>query len=397
MVLEGIGKVLERCGNTLQVTRGLCSRYRSSKSACAACVEACPVPGAVAVGEDGVTVADSCVACGACVSACPNGAIQPAESDRALAGRMRALVRREEPFRIACSRAEATADLEVACLSRLTEALLLEPVRWGAGRVEIVSPDCSACSFQKAMPRWEKVPVLARLLCDGAGVDPLRITRATAHTREAPALPVGPQLPVGRRAFLRSFAQQAVCAAADAIPDMEPRQTEAELFREAIRQHGTNPKRSHLLEVLEGFACTPEGPRPVPQEGLPLADIEVSSACRGCNVCETLCPVGALIRRVEGQEFTLEFDPSLCTACRVCEVACFPKAVRIKETFDLAGLYGHRKVGLVRAGIRTCRACQSDFLGDASEICPLCIATQERRLEPPRLWGKERGGENVHA
>ena len=370
----------------VRTENGLCSRYRCSKSQCTACADVCPAAGALRLTEQGVEINDACVACGACVSACPNGAIQSAQTDRALAVRIRALVEPEKPFRVACESADGPADMVVACLSRLTEALLLEPLRWGTERVEILDPGCKGCPLEKASPQWERVFQLAGSLCEAAGLDRDRIIRVPVPRRDPKVAPSAPEEAVSRRDLFCSFARKTAKVAATALPDMQPQRAPAELFRDALQRHHENPKRSHLLEVLQSLSSAGARSKKIPVEGRPFADLEVTSKCMGCNVCETLCPVGAIGRREENGVFALEFDPACCTGCRVCEMACLPKAIRVKESFDLHALMDCRVTTLIRSNRRTCQACRADFLDDASDFCPLCLLTERRQKAMARRW-----------
>lgn len=368
-----------QCEPPVRVENELCSRFRCTKSQCVACAAVCPVPRAVRLVEQGVEITDACIACDACASACPNGAIQPAESDWRLAERMRERVRPPAGFRIGCERAEGPADFVVPCLSRLTEAVLLEPIRCGAERVELLAPDCSGCQLERAAPQWGRVLNLARALCESAGFDADRIVRTDAPRgkRERTRIPLS--APGSRRAMFRAFAKWTAKTVAAAMPDVAPEQTAAEPFRDIVQRHPENPKRSHLLEVLQSLPGAEAQPTVVPAAGKPFAHLEVTPGCVGCNVCETLCPVGALRRRGENGTFALDFNPALCTGCRVCEVACFHRAVRVRETVDLSVLFERRSATLISATRRTCRACHETFLGDASEFCPSCLVSGDRR------------------
>lgn len=359
----------------VRVDSSLCSRYRCSKSNCADCARVCPVPGAVRLGDEGAEITPACLGCGACASACPNGALQLLEDDGQLSRRIRERVQIQAVFRIACSRAEGRADLVLPCLSRLTESLLLEPLREGAPRVELATPDCTACGFQKAAPQWMKVALLASALCETAGLGTERVKRLqvpSGQPKEAAAVAQKP-----RRAMFRAMAErwqatgETVAAPAEA-PEALP-------FRELIQRHGANPKRSALLQVLAELPGMQPGSKMMPASAVPLARLEVDRRCVGCNVCTTLCPVGAIRYREEAGQYTLELNAARCTGCRVCESACFHRAIHLRETVDLGQLFASDHVTLFTAPRRTCRTCRESFVGDSSEFCPTCRISTDRR------------------
>jgi Fe-S-cluster-containing dehydrogenase component len=364
----------------VKVEDQLCSRFRCTKSTCSACAEVCPVPGAVRLIEQGVEISDGCVGCGACVSACPNGALQPRESDKELVEKVRRRVRPAEPFRMGCGRAEGHVDLLLPCLSRLTEALLLEPIRAGAKRVELLDPGCSACGLKKAAPQWGKVLWLSQALCESAGLGADRIARRSV----APGKPVEV-----RDASRRVNSRRALfCALSDkwqasdlraTLQDAKAAEAPPKTFRDIVQRSRENPKRSDLLRLLEAMPAAKATSKTIPARGIPLAMLEIDRRCVGCNVCETLCPTGALRHREEGGSYALDFDAALCTGCRVCEVACFYKAIRVQDTVDLALLFERPKLTLISARRQTCKLCGETFLGKPSESCPLCQLSDGRR------------------
>lgn len=362
----------------VRVESTLCSRFRCTKSECAACAIVCPVPGAVRLDGEGAEVTAACVGCGACVSACPNGAIRPLEDDGRLAQRIRERVRPEAVFRIACTRAQGKADLVLPCLSRLTEALVLEPIRGSASRVELLDPDCAACGLKKAAPQWDKVTKFAVELCAAAGLGSGRVTRVTVPAGKAEEVRPA-KAPNSRRAMFRAMAERWKAVGETVAEEAQAESAEAEPFREIVQRHSPNPKRADLLDVLGALPGAQPVPRRVSALDVPLAQLEVDRRCVGCNVCETLCPVGALRHRDEGDRYALEVDAARCTSCRVCEAACYHQAIHVQETADLAVLFERRRVTLFSATRRNCRACRESFLDDSSELCPTCRLSGDRR------------------
>ncbi|MBZ0097035.1 MAG: 4Fe-4S binding protein [Sulfuricella sp.] len=361
------------------VEHGLCSRFRTTKSYCTSCAVVCPVPGAVQFAEQGAEITDACVGCGACASACPNGAISLKESDSQLAERIRSRVRSGEAFRISCPRAEGKVDLVLPCLSRLTEALLLEPIQGGAARVELLDPGCSDCGLSRAAPPWERSLFLAQALCETAGFTASRMGRVQVSVGK-PEPRDESAAPNPRRAMFRAIAEKWKETATVAATEFaETGQQAVEPFRDAVQRHHGNPKRTELLQVLRALPGAEARSKSLPAAGLPLADVEVGGQCVGCNVCETLCPVGALRHREANGVYALDFYPALCTGCRVCEAACFYQAIRIRETVELSVLFDQPSVTLVSAPRRTCRSCHESFLGETSEVCPSCQVSGDRR------------------
>lgn len=361
-----------------RVTETLCSRYRCSKSDCAACAVVCPVPGTVRLGEGGAEISAACVGCGACASACPNGAIALLEDDARLAQRLNERLRAGVAFRIGCDRGQGQVDLAVPCLSRLNEAMLLAPLRGGAVRVELAAPDCAACGFRKAAPQWRKVLGLADALCEAAGLGCGRIQAITVPAGKSEE--TVPQVRQGRRGLFRAAAERwKATEAAASVPGAEPPGEAPPPFREVVQQHQNSPRRVELLSLLAALPATRPVARPIRVTGLPLAQVEADERCVGCNVCETLCPVGALRHADEGERYRLEFDAAQCTGCGVCVAACYHQALRISETFDLARLFERRSETLVASTRRTCRACRESFLSEREEFCPVCRISADRR------------------
>lgn len=362
----------------------LCSRFRSTKSECAACAAVCPAPGAVRLGDgagnNSAEINAACVGCGACVSACPNGAIRLLEDDQRVAERIAQKVQVGEVFRFACSRAQGSAEMVIPCLSRLTEALVLEPIRRGAHGVQLCAPDCSGCGLKKTAQQWERTLAFSQALCESAGLGAARISSVQVPVGNAEEIRLPSRTPNSRRRLFGAIAERwktsgdAPPLGAEAVEQAEP-----EPFREIVQRHSENSKRTALLQVLEALPGLKVTPKEVFTVGIPLAQLEVDQRCVGCNVCETLCPTGALTHREEGGSYALEFDAAQCTGCRVCELACYHQALHIRETVDLSLLFERSRITLISARLAKCQGCGERILGAASNFCPACQVSGDRR------------------
>jgi len=362
----------------------LCSRFRSTKSECAACAAVCPAPGAVRLGDgagnNGAAINATCVGCGACVSACPNGAIRLLEDDQRVAERIAQKVRVGEAFRFACNRAEGHAEMVLPCLSRLTEALVLEPIRRGAQRVELCAPDCSGCGLRKTAQQWERTLAFSQALCESAGLGVARISRVQVQVGDAEEIRLPARTPNSRRRLFGAIAER-LKASGDAPPLATEvvEEAEPEPFRDIVQRHSENSKRTDLLQVLDAMPGLNVTSKVVPTAGIPLAQLEVDQRCVACNVCETLCPTGALTHREEGGNYALDFDAAQCTGCRVCELACYHQALHLRETVDLALLFQRSRVTLVSDKLSKCQACGERIFGTAANFCPACQVSGDRR------------------
>lgn len=362
----------------------LCSRFRSTKSECAACAAVCPAPGAVrlgdGVGNNGAEINAACVACGACVSACPNGAIRLLEDDQRVAERIAQKVRAGEVFHFACSRAEGCAEMVLPCLSRLTEALVLEAIRRGAQRVELRAPDCSGCGLRKTAHQWERTLAFSQALCESAGLGMARVSSMRVKVGDAEEIRLPARTPNARRRLFGAIAERWKTSGDAPVPEADAAEAaEPEAFREIVKRHSENSKRTDLLRVLDALPGLKVTTKEVLTAGIPLAQLEVDQRCVGCNVCETLCPTGALTHREEGGSYALDFDAAQCTGCRVCELACYHQALHLRETVDLSQLFGRNRVTLVSAKLAKCQGCGERILGTAANFCPVCQVSGDRR------------------
>lgn len=374
-------KVISKIAEThhVKVEASLCSRFRTPKSDCAACSEFCPVD-AIELSESGPKITGGCTDCGVCYSACPNSAfsIEDGDDDVRLHEIRDAVEKKSvDIFRISCSRGDGESELILPCLSRLTETLLLEPVRAGASGVEILRPRCEECPDKKASPHLEKVLQRALHLFNMLGFDKKALRRTDISIQE---LIERPEKPTSRRDFLGAFGIKAGEAAADSLPeivkenDKKPEKT----FREILSSHPPkNVKRSILLDLLTGYSSVEKVE--IPFEESLLLEIEVTSECTACGVCAMLCPTGAITQEEEEKKYQLKFRPHLCVNCRTCFDACMYKTLKVKKTALLNHLLDRPEM-VVFEGIKSvCAVCKIGFIGSSSKVCPVCSDSQKKR------------------
>ncbi|NCO83103.1 MAG: hypothetical protein COW90_03385 [Nitrospirae bacterium CG22_combo_CG10-13_8_21_14_all_44_11] len=364
------------------IEASLCTRFRTPKSDCSGCADLCPM-NAISVSENGAEIKGECIDCGVCSAACPNGAfmvkgrddkkiIQEIESKTISPG--------AGTFRISCERGDASSDLIVSCLGRLTDVLLLEPVRMGASKIEIIQPLCSECPSAKASANLDKTIRQALHLYEMLGIERDRILKKNIPLQDLIKMP---EKPVSRREFLGAIRKNAMGAAAASIPDFENKDNgKAEGFRDVIQQRRENLKRTLLLESLRNFLQKDRTLKTVyvNSKDAILAEIEVTSECAACGVCAALCPTGAINQTQTDDLFSLSFNPHLCTNCKVCAKACMHKAINIKESALLNLLVKQKELKLFEGKRKACAICNLDFIDNGSEICPLCMDRHKRQM-----------------
>jgi ferredoxin len=372
--------VIERAAESVapppvRVVVALCPSQRSVKSGCRQCVTRCPVD-AIEFREQRFDVKEICSGCGVCYAACPTGAVELRQrDDRTLALALRVAVEADpgKVARITCEKDSTLPGgaLVLPCLGRLTENLVVAALAEGASRVEVKVPECEGCPMARGMEGFEQTVELARALCRLIGrPDSLVVVdQFEGAVPGAPAAP--PESAYSRREFFRAFRRQAAVAVADALPAAPQAPTPVSAWGAA-----QNPRRSHLLELLARFPTT--GPTLVAANGFPFATLQVNDNCVGCNVCEALCPTGALTRNETAESFALRFDPGKCVNCQVCAKACYTRAIRLQVAVDLKSVLHGGETEVIRFQKRRCEICGQPSVARGETLCFACV--KRRRL-----------------
>ena len=375
------GRLAETINNThkMAVEVSFCSRFRAARSECAVCARFCPVD-AIDILENGVAITGGCISCGVCLSTCPTGTFRTKErDDEEIIEGINARGKRQgrDLFRISCERGEATADLLVPCLSRLTEGMLLEPIRAGASGVAILQPACEECPLSKAAPHLETVIGRAHSLCDMMGVERKMILKTKIPLRDEMS---DPGKSVSRRELFQSLRAKSIGIAAASIPESLRKDLGNEKdFKTVVRDKQENLKRALLLQCIRDRESWSRNPilrsrkqTRVSSKDAMSEEVEVTSGCIACGTCATLCPTGAITRYITEDSIYLGFRPHLCTNCQVCARTCMRMALQIREEVSLDLLLEDKEIRIFEGKKKVCAICRIDFVGERSDVCPLC-------------------------
>ncbi|MEA5018995.1 MAG: 4Fe-4S binding protein [Gordonibacter sp.] len=351
-----------------------CVVVRNRHSSCSKCSDACPTNAVLAV--DNVLALDGgrCVSCGACTTVCPTEALIPlAPLDEDLAASAAdAVVASGGRAVFACARIASKRlgnpekFVEVPCLARMEESVLLGLAARGVDNLLLVDGTCSTCKFRATVPGIDATVASVNMLLAAQGSS-VCVARASAFPEEV--------LLEDQRSLLasqrRGFFAQAKTVAKDAaektveVAFIKKDDANAPTLRDRLRMSdaGTLPqfnpeRRMRVLDAMDrlGSSVLPE----IDTRLFGNVRIDVD-ACSACGMCTVFCPTGALkkseIVPADSEGSYLEFSAADCVQCELCADACLKKClvvdsvVSTEELFDFEPRFIHLPDPPARSGI----------------------------------------------
>ncbi|OGL43555.1 MAG: hypothetical protein A2149_08835 [Candidatus Schekmanbacteria bacterium RBG_16_38_11] len=351
----------------------LCPTVKSPKSKCRRCLDFCPA-NSIKI-ENNILIDEKCTECGICISACPNGVFNSGtKNDFSIISLAEDFLKNnsKKAVRFACEKStKGDSDLiALKCLGRLTENILIALMLKEGSKVEIKFPDCKGCESEKGKSLFDEVRQLAIFILNSLGLKEERIqvldefsefkkTKGKAKTGEN----------LSRRKFFEKIKSRALFETTEVLNNLYKAENQENLpFTPSKKFH--NHKRLHLVSLLKNFNH---------KEGIfssdtfiPFATASIKETCIGCNVCDILCPTGA-IKRVSDEGFIkIYFNEQMCTNCDLCKYVCLVKAIKIEKRLSLENLTEDKMVLLIKLKKKICERCKSEFVGNQETICPLC-------------------------
>ena len=326
-----------------------CAVMRNRNASCTLCAQAC-TSGAISVDADEVTVdPELCVGCGTCATVCPTCALEarsPADAELALRARA-ALDALGDTLVVVCDalwrrnadKIDPERAVRVTCLGRLDESVLVEAVARGARRVLLAHGACECCPRSAGVSTYLSVADTANLLLETWGAQGrVELREKIPACVRAQAAVAGLAYDETRRAAFvgaaRTGAQMLGATCDDASDEGVQAQEGAPGRPLKVMMDGTLPhflpdRRERLLDALAELGEPADAALETRLWG--RVDID-ASACKGCLMCATFCPTGAIakVARPDGG-VVLEHRPADCVKCRCCTDVCPTGALTLRE------------------------------------------------------------------
>ena len=343
------------------VVKDRCACVKNRHSTCSRCQDICPT-GAVSVAAGKVAIMHTqCEGCGACTTVCPTEALVPLDPTddelRQRVARARAVTGSTLYFACARMAAKQIADpsrfVEVPCLARVEESLLLQQILDGAERVVLIDGTCSTCKLQGCGPLVQMVASTSNDLLTARG-NGAKVERVSAFPPELLlAEPGGTDRGAERRAVLVGSAQSLKGTMGRAIGALAQIQaskdsTSATVLDAMGLTNRTDPAKDleeparqvSLLDALYELGDREDAQVVTRFFG---SFAHNNEKCRRCGVCVRICPTDALkqvrYRRNGISRVSLEFSASECIQCHLCEDICFRSCITISPLVSLADVF----------------------------------------------------------
>lgn len=340
----------------------LCVHTRFIRSECNICVDLCPQD-AILKDKGKISVSQDCDGCGVCVSGCPNGAFAFSQEGSTLQ-KIKAS-KSENTIAFVCRKYNtgpySPEILKLNCMGSITfPDILYSAVK--ANSVIIAIDKCSNCESINGMKNFRKTLDASKkllLMINKDNINVISSSNLSEHVNFGQKK---------RRNFDIERRKLFTVIANKALPVSRNNQSIKESNHET--RQSLNLTRKALIEFLNEHSESIIGDMP---EAIPAGEISIDKhSCFGCNVCEHVCPGGAISRSETPDEVSIMFNPTWCSACNACVDACLTGAINLKRGINLKNFIKNKDSVLVKLHRSICKNCGIDFFTDSNTLCPLC-------------------------
>lgn len=354
--LMNMAEALEK--SPVIVVHDRCVVVRNRNATCRKCVKACQVEAIDVYANQIELDAGACMACGACTAVCPTEAlvsVSPLDADLYRAAAQSALENDGQAV-IACARISSKRQgdpskyVEVPCLARLDESIVLDLVAHGVSDVLFVDGTCSTCKYQSCVPFIDLTVQYANELIAGQGGS-ARVSRVSSFPENLLLESAEGVFGSTRRGFFSdaaTMAKETAMAAAKATIEQELGFVQEETpigERLRVTESGTMPRlsmRRHDATINAMDMIGPPCADFIDTRRFGSVDIDIVK-CNACGMCAVFCPTGALMRdeaeKLGAELRYLEFSACDCVQCGLCADVCWKGALKLSSTVSLDELF----------------------------------------------------------
>lgn len=349
-------------GFVLQADKTRCLNYWHHGILCTHCAERCPTEAIAIVNHNVYHDADTCVGCGLCISSCPTEAFKAGQWDETVILRD---VEGNEWTRthMFCGFHDKPYNAETGgtgavripgCLAGLSKGLWFELGK--LTQVELHLEFCNDCELNKNLPYLADHVTTAVEWLLAAGVDAqyfevLEPGEGKVKKKHR-AIDTGLKVTSRRDLFLDLLERGKEIISEERQDEKSNRCGGAFVPGWMLRLERAYPKE------------TPAG-----SQAAYWSAVTIDEACKGCGLCTSYCPTGALHLEGDSGTYVHLFQSGRCIDCRVCEQFCPAEAIHRSRKQTAAPFETLRIRG--SEGIR-CRRCDMPTINTEKKLCHWC-------------------------
>jgi len=342
-----------------------CVRFRSLKSECSACFDACNDE-AISFEEGGIRVANAkCTECFACIGVCPSSAVVSSSAD--VLGFVARFLDSSDTY-LSC-------DTCGFCLLAFDAQILLTMLALRRSDISMVANGCSKCADNNG---FGELLDSVNAYAEGFGF----VGRYVQNSGSEQKVKNTPS--VDRRGFFGALSGKNIIKAAKSINDAS--KDDSFFGLDGIDFEMLKQKR--LPTVREGLLGVVDASRTAEAALTPLffTDKMIDESCNNCELCYNLCPTGALsVARLKN---AISFESYKCIMCKLCEDVCETKSIHSMPTVSLRNFASKNKNELIKFKVTRCYSCGTLFTVDENSngACPRCAKEDEDAMDLSGLF-----------
>lgn len=375
----------------------LCCRDRLNQSGCDLCLK-CPV-GAVNLQSEPFINDELCVNCNLCVNLCPTGALEPKLGDDYYLALIKTTITKSKSSTAVFSCAKSKAQLEgqeltlieLPCLARLNETLLVGAATFGLKLAWLLTAKCLDCPLASILEFVEKLASQCEQLLKGYGLT-LKISLTSELTLGSQDVfnevaQVKKDISAySRRELFTNLGRQLLATGVDYT------ESKWQEFKENISSPKTPGfayklprKRELFLAVINKLEKEHQLNGAVPVNPFFYSYKLEAAKCNFCLNCVKFCPTKALTLTKTETGGYLSLTWPYCVGCNLCVQVCLPQALTKKE--EALSLRQNKRHILVEFTESKCQECKQPFLS-ANKEQERCFFCQQRRAKlQDDFWG----------